>query len=369
VAASHILMVTPPLMSVILHSPNGADLLAACCGAESVDRTRHRCDWAIMPFGSAREVPRSLTRWSPGTAALAAPVSVRFTIFTGGGTSDYTRRRPKRHSTSVRTREGRPIRMAGFTAQRPVAVITCGAFTRELDPGSSMTFGRGHGHPLRIGHSPEDLRVPRFAGRLECRTDGVLIHNTSDKRTLNVQTFPGPSFDIAPLMIAGTNPHQQVRVVVAGSAAVYSITIDARRLGRPEPMEAVPELLASPFTIGFDRIESISPKHRLMLAALCLPLMTRYGRDAQVPTYSEMEVIFKRYGRTYAASTIRNNLDDLRSWLTYEHRIEGLLRDSDSRSTSNDRLVANLADWAIRSGNVRDEDLDRLEDGDSVGPG
>ena len=232
-----------------------------------------------------------------------------------------------------------------------------------------MTFGRGHGHPLRIGHSPEDLRVPRYAGRLECRTDGVLIHNTSDKRTLDMQTFPGPSFDIAPLMTAGTNPHQQVRVVVAGSAAVYSITVDTRRLGRPEPMDALPESATSPNTIGFERIGSITPKHRLMLAALCLPLMTRYGRDARVPTYREMEVIFKRYGRSYAASTIKNDLDELRSWLAYEHRIEGLLRDPDSRSTPTDRLVANLAEWAIRSGNVRDEDLDRLEDGDSVGDG
>jgi hypothetical protein len=250
----------------------------------------------------------------------------------------------------------------------PHAVVSCGSFRASLTPGQTLSFGRGHGHRLRIGHAPQDLRVPRYAGRLECREDGVLVHNMSDKRLLVVQTFPGPSYDILPLMVAGTRPHPQVKVIVQGSGATYAITIDTRRLGTlPRTTASESAARDEGRTVGFDRIDSMSRRHRLMLCALCLPMMTRSGRNAEVPSYQEMERILHEYGHSYRAKTIRNSLDELRSWLTYEHGVEGLLSESANDSLgASGSFVEKLARWAILSGNVTEHDLEQLEadDGD-----
>lgn len=62
------------------------------------------------------------------------------------------------------------------------AVVSTGGHRALLRPGDELTFGRDPASRLRIEHAPEDLRVPRVAGRLECRRDGVLIHSLSDER-------------------------------------------------------------------------------------------------------------------------------------------------------------------------------------------
>lgn len=247
----------------------------------------------------------------------------------------------------------------------PHAVVSCGTFRATLTPGLSMSFGRGQGHPLRLGHDPQDLRVPRHAGRLECRADGVLVHNTSNKRTLVVQTFPGPGYEILPLMVAGTRPHPQVKVLVLGGVSTYAITVDTRALGDPV---AVPAGSGEPgrdgSTVGFERIETMPARHRRLLCALCLPVLTKFGRKATVPTYAEMEQILHEHGYPMRTSTIRNGLDELRSWLTYEHGIEGLITDTDTDELRGSRsFVERLAEWAILSGNVTDHDLDWLEGG------
>jgi hypothetical protein len=251
----------------------------------------------------------------------------------------------------------------------PHVLVSCGSLQRVLAPGQTLTFGRGRGHDIRVGHAPEDLRVPRLAGKLECREDGVLVHNLSDKRSLEVQTFPGPSYDILPLMIAGTRPHPQVRVIVKGGSSTYAIAIDARPLGTAAPA-APPTSATDEFgTIGFDRITDMSGRHRLLLSALCLPLMTQTGLRARVPTYAEIEVILRRHGHAIRARTIRNGLDELRHWLTDAHGIDGLTARADQQAAEPERLVAALARWAVLSGNITDDDLDALDADEHEGSG
>ena len=251
--------------------------------------------------------------------------------------------------------------MDAAALSEPHVLISCGSLQRVLTPGQTLTFGRGRGHDIRLGHNPEDLRVPRLAGKLECREDGVLVHNLSDKRSLEVQTFPGPSYDILPLMIAGTRPHPQVRLIVKGGSSTYAITIDARPLRTPAS-PAPPTSATDEFgTIGFDRIPDMSGRHRLLLSALCMPLMTQTGVRARVPTYAEVEVILRRHGHAIRARTIRNGLDELRHWLTDAHGIDGLTARADQPAAEPERLVAALARWAVLSGNVTDDDLDALE--------
>lgn len=245
---------------------------------------------------------------------------------------------------------------------RPHALITCGSWSHRLAPAESLTFGRSPEHALRIGHSPPDLRVPRTAGRLECRSDGVLIHNLSDKRSLTMQVFPGPELEIRPLMVTGTHPYHRVRLLLHGNSATFAVMINTEELGSgtsgPTPAQAEnPE----PATVGFERIPDMSGRHRLLLTVLCLPALTQSGRGAEVPSYAEMADILARHRHPLKPSTIRNGLDELRSWLTYEHQIPGLMHNQgDSAAGPGTRMTGALARWAILSGNVTREDLDRL---------
>lgn len=238
------------------------------------------------------------------------------------------------------------------------AVVSCGTFRRSLVPGDTMTFGRGRDHDLRIGHAPEDLAIPRFAGKLECRDDGVLVHNLSARRTIVMQTFPGPEHDIAPMMITGTRPHPYVRLIVSGAASSYEITIDTRSLkissvGQPWPM-----INDEKRTLDFGRIEPMPEKYRVMLKALCLPMLTKFGPEAEVPTYKSITDILNSHGYSYKVKTVINYLTELRNWLADVYRIPGLVQSGPQDAATNDTYLRRLAQWAVRSGNVTDDDLD-----------
>ena len=197
---------------------------------------------------------------------------------------------------------------------------------------------------------------------VECRSDGVLIHNLSDKRSLTMQVFPGPELEIRPLMVTGTHPYRRVRLLLHGNSATFAIMINTEKLGSgttgPTPDQAGnPE----PATVGFERIPDMSGRHRLLLTVLCLPALTQSGRGAEVPSYAEMAEILARHGHPLKPSTIRNGLDELRSWLTYERQIPGLMHNQGGNATGpGTRLTGALSRWAILSGNVTREDLDRL---------
>jgi len=181
-----------------------------------------------------------------------------------------------------------------------------------------------------------------------------------------VSTFPGPGYEILPLMVAGTHPHPQVRISLTGNAAKYLIVVDVRELqAASAPLGPADESAA---TVGFRRLADMNPRHRLFLSALCLPLLTASGERGQVPTYAGIERILEDRGYRYKAKTIRNNLDDLRQWLSYEHDVPELLA-ADEGPAGAERVVDKLAHWAIRSGNVTDADLEWLEEHGTGGRG
>ncbi len=116
-------------------------------------------------------------------------------------------------------------------------VVTCGPVRRVLASGQALAFGRGTGQDLRMGHDPDVLTVPRAAGRLECRPDGVLIHNASGRADMIFRPVPGTEKRIDPLSVVGTRPHEHVQVVVPAKDTAFVIDIvDRRKLpdfGRP----------------------------------------------------------------------------------------------------------------------------------------
>lgn len=245
-------------------------------------------------------------------------------------------------------------------------VVSAGTQARVLVPGDVLTFGRGAQNDLRVGAVAEDLRVPRLAGRLECRPDGVLIHNTSDKRPLLMEMFPGPSFEIPPRMLVGTMPHDLVTIVVRGEGRrTYPVRIDLRPLavscGRRDGSAAT--AAEDPArTVGYWRIPAITERQRTLLCALCLPGSIGGNGPAGVPAYAEMERILAERGVRLTAKTIRNTLDDLRQWLTLEHGVADIYgEDAAVTPGGKQSFLPELARWARLSGNVTDAELEEFD--------
>jgi hypothetical protein len=244
----------------------------------------------------------------------------------------------------------------------PHAVVICGRHRLLLAPEKALTFGRGRANRLRIGHEPEDSGVPRSAGRLECRPDGVLVHNTSDKVELIIRPVPGPEYPVELCGVAGTQPHGLVKVVVKGRLGEYEITVDTRALRASARAQPVPA--GGRKTSGFERIRRMSRRDRMVLSALCLPLLIRVGPRAEVPTYAEVAATLRTHGHPVSRATVRKRLDDLRTWLTHEHGIDGLVGDGAETSGRPPVYVQRLARWAVVSGNVTTKDLDNLDRAD-----
>lgn len=257
--------------------------------------------------------------------------------------------------------------MPGPVPRPQLAVVRCGGLRRELAPGEVLAFGRGQGNDLRIGHDPADLRIPRYAGRLECRADGVLVHNTSDKRSLVVETFPGEPFEVAPLMVAGTGPHDLVTVSIDGEHGRYALSVDVTGLRSaahpPKPPLPMTAVLGGPSsaTVGFARIESLTPRHRLLLCALCLPSAFGWNGQHGTPSYAEMEQILAERGHRTSAKTVRNVLDDLRRELATAHGVDGVWEEAGAERAGRESYLPRLARWARLSGNVTTEELADFE--------
>lgn len=246
----------------------------------------------------------------------------------------------------------------------PSAHISVGRQRHDLAPGASLTFGRSRTNDLRLGHDPDDLRVPRWAGRLEGRPDGVLIHNLSDSAPLLVETFPGPGFEIAPLMLVGTMPHDLVTVVVAGTAGRrHTLTVDATDLVcRPaEPVARRDSGVGA--TVGYRRIDELTARQRTLLCALCLPTTLGWSGGGTVPTYAEMEEILAARGIRMSAKTIRNALDDLRRTLAVDHGIEGVHTGDQPTGSPAGRVsfLPALSRWAVASRTVTDAELEEFD--------
>ena len=225
----------------------------------------------------------------------------------------------------------------------PHAVVTCGG-TWVLHVGDELTFGRAAENRLRIG--PDDPRISRTAGRLECHADGLLIRNLSTKRVLCVRTYPGPDQMIKPRQARGwdfTRFTVWVKDVPEPRIGVRTVG-----LGGTEPPRPGPDA-----TAGFDRIP-LSFRYRRLLAALCLPPMTATGAAAEVPNVEGVQKILESYRDPLAVHTVRNNLNRLREMLKEHHGVEGLFGDPVN-------AYRPLAEWAMASGNVTEADLDALD--------
>lgn len=98
-----------------------------------------------------------------------------------------------------------------------------------LEPGQSVSFGRGSPCDIRVAHDPLDEHVSRRAGVVEYRGEDVVVRNESSTRALIFRPARGQERVIRPGETMTCLPHREFLVAVSGrggSHYVLQVTAD-----------------------------------------------------------------------------------------------------------------------------------------------
>ncbi|MFI6630805.1 hypothetical protein ACIBI7_18195 [Nonomuraea fuscirosea] len=206
-----------------------------------------------------------------------------------------------------------------------------------ISRGQSLTLGRSRTCDV---HLPDDEHLSRRAGSLIVLNDCVLIRNDSHHKPLVVRPPAGEDRVVEPRAAITSLPFPIFNVVFAGrSGAAVTVRVDARSLTPNRDDEVVtraPKTVTSPM--------SLTRSQRLVLAALCEPLLVKAGPQAVPATYAQMG---RRLGRQ--PQYVRNVVKSLRESLS-GHGIPGLT--TDDADIPHDDFRWALARWAVRTGVV-----------------
>jgi hypothetical protein len=108
-----------------------------------------------------------------------------------------------------------------------------------LEPGQSVSFGRGSPCDIRLAHDPLDEHVSRRAGVLEYLGEDVVVRNESATRPLIFRPARGPERVLRPGEAITCLPHREFLVALSGrggSHYVLQVTADCRPADRGGPL-------------------------------------------------------------------------------------------------------------------------------------
>jgi hypothetical protein len=205
-----------------------------------------------------------------------------------------------------------------------------------------------------VGRSSRcDVRLPeqdnglsRRAAVLSALTDCVLVRNVSTSKPFVLRPPAGEDHVVGPGAAITSLPHRTFAVVLSGGFGDVAIKVDAVGISPRARPAATGTRSADTFTSPTD----LTPAQRRVAVALCRPMLTKSGSAARPATYAEI-------GQSLGLSPayVRNVIRSIRDNLT-GYGIPGLSAD-DSTPTDDFRLP--LARWALWSGWVGPDDLDR----------
>lgn len=92
-----------------------------------------------------------------------------------------------------------------------------------LEPGQSMSFGRGSPCDIRLAHDPLDEHVSRRAGVLEHLGEDVVVRNESATRVLIFRPARGPEHVIRPGEALTCLPHREFLVAMSGRGGSHYV--------------------------------------------------------------------------------------------------------------------------------------------------
>ncbi|MEV0315498.1 hypothetical protein [Nonomuraea fuscirosea] len=240
-------------------------------------------------------------------------------------------------------------------AARDAALVTFDGKQWRLPRGQSLTLGRSHACDVRF---PDDEHLSRRAGSLIVLNDCVLIRNDSRHKVLVVRPPIGEDRVVEPGAATTSLPFPIFSIVFAGYGDLtVAVRVDAQSLtgaARRSVNQATtraPKTITSPI--------KLTRTQRLVLCALCEPMLVKAGPQAVPATYAQ---IGKRLN--LQPRYIRNVIKALREDLS-GYGIPGLTT-ADEDVGYNDFRWA-LARWAVRTSVIKQEDLHALPPGPQAG--
>ena len=115
---------------------------------------------------------------------------------------------------------------APSTAAGPIpsrTLVHLGRHRWVLEPGQSVSFGRGSPCDIRIAHDPVDDHVSRRAGVVEYLGEDVVIRNESATRTLIFSPARGSERVIRPGEAITCLPHREFLVALSGRGGSHYV--------------------------------------------------------------------------------------------------------------------------------------------------
>lgn len=114
----------------------------------------------------------------------------------------------------------------------PPAELHLGPRRWLLEPGQSISFGRGSPCDIRLAHDPVDEHVSRRAGVVEHQGGDLVVRNESTKRRLIVRPARGPERVLRPGEAITCLPHREFLVALDGrDGSHYVIQVTALTIG------------------------------------------------------------------------------------------------------------------------------------------
>jgi hypothetical protein len=118
---------------------------------------------------------------------------------------------------------------------RPLALVHHGSRRWILEPGESVSFGRGSPCDIRVAHDPVDEYVSRRAGVVEHQGDDLVVRNESTTRRLIFSPARGPERILRPGEAITCLPYREFLVALDGRGGNhYVIQVSAAALDAPD---------------------------------------------------------------------------------------------------------------------------------------
>jgi hypothetical protein len=116
--------------------------------------------------------------------------------------------------------------------EQPLALVHLGARHWVLEPGQTISFGRGSPCDIRLAHDPVDEHVSRRAGVVEHQGEDLVVRNESATRRLIFSPARGPERVLRPGEAITCLPHREFLVALDGRGGTqYVIQVSAPAIG------------------------------------------------------------------------------------------------------------------------------------------
>jgi hypothetical protein len=243
-------------------------------------------------------------------------------------------------------------------------VVAHGGGRWHLKVGDSLTVGRSQTCGVRL----VDPEISRHACLLRVDAGFVMVFNQSTQKPLAVRPLVGEDRRVGPSSATASLPYRVFDLVFAGrDDEPVSVRVDARALTPPAPPAAAPDEEPTrgaddPGLTGAEvpnmagrravRMQAalLTPAQRIVLIAMCEPMLTRNGAHARPRSTSELADRL-----SLRPDYARNVIKDVRYRLS-EAGVPGLVS-ADGAATLRTDLRLALARWAIEWGAVTVADL------------